>query len=94
MKAIRAILTGIFKSFNYKAFSIGEVKKEVEPVFMTLEEAKQNHGIVSEMYKQLNNAKLTIGSSNEYVAGVEYKNNQYYILGRYEDWELFFGMRS
>ena len=90
MNAVKAKITGLFKSLYDKAFSKQMMKKEEEPVFMTLEEAKHDTHLVNEVYNQSNSAKLTRGSSNNYVAGIKYKSHQYYILGTQKEWESFF----
>ena len=90
MKIIRYMLRGILKSFFQNDGSKQAVLKEDDPVFMTLEEAKRDPALVNEIYKQLNNARLTVGSSNKYVAGIKYKSHQYYILGAQMEWESFF----
>lgn len=90
MKTIRYMLRGIFKSFLHNDVSKQDALKQKEPVFMTLEEAKRDPTLVSEIYNQLNNAKLTIGSSNNYIAGIKYKSHQYYIQGTHKEWESFF----
>ena len=59
---------------------------------MALEEARLDTAIVREMHKQMNDAKLTIGSGDKYIAGLKFKGSQYYILGTQKEWQLFFGM--
>jgi len=90
----KSILIRILKLFNYKASPKLDAIKEDEPIFMTLEEARQNTALVRELNSQSNTAKLTVGSSNKYVAGIKYKSHQYYILETHKEWETFFGMNS
>lgn len=83
----------MFRSIKPKIYPRKEANEKNEPVFVTLEEAKRDSDLVGEIYNQLNSAKLTLGSSNNYVAGIKFKSHQYYILGAQEEWELFFGTR-
>jgi hypothetical protein len=93
MKSVKTIITGIFKSSRGDALSKKETQREKEPIFITLEEAKQDSTLIKKLYGQLTYAKLTIGSGNNYVAGLKFKNHQYYILGTQGEWESFFMMK-
>ncbi|MBN2173079.1 MAG: hypothetical protein JW731_03040 [Bacteroidales bacterium] len=93
MNTLKVNLVKILKSFNSIAYSKQKAKKEEEPVFMTLEEALQDSTLVKKMHSQLTKVNLTIGSSNNYVAGLMFNSHQYYILGTLREWESFFVMR-
>lgn len=94
MNIAKTIFDGITKSFNFKVIPKQEAKEEQEPVFITLKEAKRIPALVTEIFKQINNAKLAVGSSNNYVGGVKYKRDQYYILGTLREWESLFAKRD
>ena len=62
------------------------------PVKLTLWEASKDPALVKEMYNQLNDAFLSAGSEDEYIARLKYRNNHYSIKGTHKEWKLFFGM--
>lgn len=94
MNIFEAILNRISNLFNYNSFSRKKTKEEQEPVFITLEEAKRDPAMVNEIYTQINSAQLTLGSGNNYVAGLKYNKHQYYILGTIQEWKFFFIKRD
>jgi hypothetical protein len=91
MNIVKAILSGISGSCQSSAKPTSHKSRIDEPVFMRLSEAQKDQEMRREMLAQLKIAKLTIGSGEDYVAGVIFKGTQYYIMGRRDDWECFFG---
>ena len=94
MKNVKTILIWLTRSFRLRTGSCQEDPTNGKPVFITLEEARKDVALVKEMSEQINEASIITGTEKEYMAGIIYKGQQFYISGKHSEWMAFYGMED
>lgn len=89
---LASIVLIAFLTFSYLPSSQANITAKTS-IYITLDEAVQNPGLVNAMYSQLNDDFL-MRNQAAYTQKVIYQGINVYITGSFHDWKAFFKNRA
>jgi len=90
MKTLRLVLALTIVAFAATTFAGVQPTRKPVDIKISLEDALNHKALASEMLMHLNDGFLADEHRGLYFAKLKFRNNNYIIYGKYEEWKQFF----
>jgi len=93
MKTLKSAFIAVLLTFSVvgiaKSDGFGTLKPPKNVIYVSLQQAVQNPGLLFAMKQQLDPGFLSTNQQS-YTVSVNYQHYRFMITGTYEEWKLFF----